>query len=200
MAVVSAPSGAGKTTLCREATRILPDLHFSVSLTTRPPRPEEVDGQDYRFVGAETFQAMVRDDQLLEYAEIHGAWYGTPKEPIGSFLTKGEDVILAIDHQGARALRQVLPSLVTIYLLPPSLEILATRLQARRTHSPAELARRLERAREEISHYPEYIYLIVNEKLDVACQQLTAIIMAERARVGRADRGWIHSELLKPAG
>ena len=189
--VVSAPSGAGKTTLCRELSRRLPPLHYSVSCTTRSPRPGETHGHDYLFVKDEEFIRMKSEGALLESATIHGASYGTPREPMLTLLREGTDVILDVDVQGARRVKEAVPAGVYIYLLPPSLDALSRRLRTRRADAPAEIERRLQAARDEMKHFREYTHLVVNDDYTVALQQLEAIIVAERARVSRVDPAWV---------
>lgn len=199
MFVVSAPSGTGKTTLCRDLSRHLSRLHYSVSCTTRATRPGEVHGQDYLFVKDEEFRRMEREGALLESAQIHGAWYGTPREPMLTLLREGTDVIVDIDVQGARRVREIVKDGVYIYLLPPSLEVLSTRLQARRSESPEQIARRLQAAREELAHVREYTHVVVNDDYPVAMKQLEAIVLAERARIERMDPAWVE-RLITPQG
>ncbi len=191
MFVVSAPSGTGKTTLCRDLSQHLSRLHYSISCTTRTPRPGEVHGQDYLFAKDGEFRRMEREGALLESAQIHGSWYGTPREPMLTLLREGTDVILDIDVQGARRVREAVKDGVYIYLLPPSLEVLSTRLQARRSESPEQIARRLQAARQELAHVREYTHAVVNDDYPVAMKQLEAIVLAERARIERMDPAWV---------
>lgn len=189
--IVSAPSGAGKTTLCRELSRQLPRLHYSVSCTTRTPRPGETHGHDYLFVTGQEFLRMRDEGAFLESATIHGSAYGTPREPMLTLLREGTDVILDIDVQGARRVKEAAREGVYIYLLPPSLDVLSQRLRMRRSDPPDEIARRLQAAREEMRHVHEYTHLVVNDDYAVALRQLEAIIVAERARVSRVDPAWV---------
>jgi guanylate kinase len=183
--VVSAPSGAGKTTLCREIRLRLPDLAYSVSVTTRPPRPGEIDGADFRFVGAPEFRAMLARGEFAEWATVHGNLYGTRARALEDALTTGRDVLLDIDTQGAAQLRARYPDAVLIFILAPSVKELEQRLRERRSDVDADIERRLVRAREEIVLWRQYDYLIVNRDVKEAMEQLESIILAERCRVAR---------------
>jgi guanylate kinase len=183
--VVSAPSGAGKTTLCREIRLRLPDLAYSVSVTTRPPRPGEIDGADFRFVGVSEFQAMLAHGEFAEWATVHGNLYGTRARALEDALATGRDVLLDIDTQGAAQLRARYPDAVLIFILAPSVKELEQRLRERRSNMDADIERRLVRAREEIALWRQYDYLIVNRDVKEAMEQLESIILAERCRVVR---------------
>jgi len=183
--VVSAPSGAGKTTLCREIRLRLPDLAYSVSVTTRPPRPGEMDGADFRFVGAPEFRAMLARGEFAEWATVHGNLYGTRARALEDALATGRDVLLDIDTQGAAQLRARYPDAVLIFILAPSVKELEQRLRERRSDMDADIERRLVRAREEIALWRQYDYLIVNRDVKEAMEQLESIILAERCRVAR---------------
>ena len=185
--VVSAPSGAGKTTLCREIRLRLPDLAYSVSVTTRPPRPGEIDGADFRFVGAPEFRAMLARGEFAEWATVHGNLYGTRARALEDALATGRDVLLDIDTQGAAQLRARYPDAVLIFILAPSVKELEQRLRERRSDMDADIERRLVRAREEIALWRQYDYLIVNRDVKEAMEQLESIILAERCRVTRLD-------------
>jgi guanylate kinase len=183
--VVSAPSGAGKTTLCREARLRVPDLAYSVSCTTRAPRPGEVDGSDFRFVSREAFLMMRERGELAEWASVHGNLYGTPARPLEAALHDGRDVLLDIDTQGATQLRTRYPEAVLVFVVAPSMAELKQRLRERRSDADQDIARRLARAREEIALWKEYDYLIVNRDVKEAMDQLMAVIQAERCRTTR---------------
>jgi len=185
--VVSAPSGAGKTTLCREIRLRVPDLAYSVSVTTRPPRPGEMDGVDFRFVGVPEFRAMLDRAELAEWATVHGNLYGTRARSLEDALALGRDVLLDIDTQGAAQLRGRYPDAVLIFILAPSVKDLEQRLRERRSDAEHEIARRLARAREEIALWRRYDYLIVNRDVKEALDQLESIILAERCRTARID-------------
>ncbi len=185
LVVVSAPSGAGKTTLCTEVRSVVPDLAYSVSYTTRPPRPGEVDGKDFHFVGVTAFKAMVERNEFAEWAVVHDNFYGTQAEPLERALAGGLDILLDIDTQGARQLRTRYPEAVSVFIVAPSLAALEQRLRERKSDAPQEIARRIARAREEIAAWRAYEYLIINRDLKEAVDQLAAIIQAERCRTGR---------------
>lgn len=188
--VVSAPSGCGKTTLLKKVMTDLPGLVFSVSHTTREPRPGEEDGRDYHFVNSEQFKE-IRDQQpsgFLEWAEVHGNYYGTSRQDVEARLAEGQDVILDIDVQGAKQIRQH-GALVTIFIAPPSLPELKRRLRSRGTESEESLAVRLANAGKEMQAADAYTYLIVNDKLDEAVRALKAVIIAERCRRRRGVDG-----------
>ena len=183
--VVSAPSGAGKTTLCREIRLRVPDLAYSVSVTTRPPRPGEMDGVDFRFVAVPEFRAMLDRGELAEWATVHGNLYGTRARSLEDALALGRDVLLDIDTQGAAQLRERYPDAVLIFVVAPSMRELEGRLKERKSDAPREIARRLARAVDEIAAWREYDYVIVNRHLDEALRQLACIIEAERCRTSR---------------
>jgi len=183
--VVSAPSGAGKTTLCREMRLRLHDLAYSVSVTTRPPRPGEIDGTDFRFVGEAEFRGLLAKNEMAEWATVHDNLYGTPAAPLETALREGRDVLLDIDTQGAAQLRARYPDAVLVFVVAPSIGDLEQRLRERRSDSEREIARRLQRAREEVMLWKRYDYLIVNRDVKEAMEQLESIIQAERCRVAR---------------
>jgi guanylate kinase len=183
--VVSAPSGAGKTTLCREIRQRLSDLAYSVSVTTRPPRPGELHGTDFRFVSEEQFRELLARNEMAEWATVHGNLYGTPASPLEAALRDGRDVLLDIDTQGAAQLRARYPDAVLIFVVAPSMAELEQRLRERRSDKEADIGRRLARARQEIALWRRYDYLIVNRDVKEAMEQLESIILAERCRVAR---------------
>ena len=193
MFVLSSPSGAGKTTLSRRLLTDDPDITLSVSATTRPPRPGEIEGRDYAFVSPERFAAMVRDDELLEWATVFGNRYGTPRGPVEAALHEGHDVLFDIDWQGTQQLQQTdaASDLVRVLILPPDLAELERRLQGRATDPAEVIAGRMARARDEISHWGEYDYILVNDDADLCLAELRAILKAERLRrkrqLGLAD-------------
>ncbi len=189
--VVSAPSGAGKTSLCEWSITAVPDLAHSVSHTTRAPRPHEVDGRDYYFVDEPTFRAMAERGEFAEWALVHGGLYGTSWAVLEGHFAAGRDVILDIDTQGAALLRQRFPEGVFIFIVPPSWDALEQRLRQRHSDTEGDIRRRLERAREEIRHYAEYQYVIVNDDFARAAEDLKAIIFAERRRSCRTDLGFL---------
>lgn len=180
--VVSGPSGAGKTTLLRRLLEEDSQVRFSVSMTTRPPRPGEREGVDYFFVNEEEFQRALEAGQLLEWAEVHGHRYGTPVQPVEEQRRQGYDVVLDIDVQGAKQVKERRPEAIGIFVYPPSWEVLEARLGRRGTEASTDLARRLEDARWELQQYRLFDYLLLNDDLETAYQHLRAIFLAERCR------------------
>ncbi len=180
--IVSAPSGAGKTSLVRALCERLEDVVMAVSHTTRPPRPGEVDGVDYHFVSREQFERMVRAGEFLEHAEVFGNHYGTSRQAVEKELAAGRDVILEIDWQGARQVREKMPEALSIFILPPSREALRERLTQRGQDSEAVIERRMAQAVAEMRHYDEYDYLVINDDFAVALEDLVTIFGAGRLR------------------
>jgi len=181
--VMSSPSGAGKTTLSRRLLAADPMITMSVSVTTRPPRPGEVNGKDYHFITQEEFARLRDRSDLLEYAEVFGTFYGTPKRPVTEALQAGRDVLFDIDWQGTQQLGAAMEDdLVRIFILPPSAEELRERLIGRAQDSASTVAKRMAKAADEISHWPEYDYVIVNENIEKAGAEVEAILTAERLR------------------
>lgn len=176
--VVSAPSGVGKTTIIQSILSSRPELRFSVSCTTRSPRPGEVDGKDYRFLDREDFLQGIRAGRFLEWAEVHGSYYGTDGEQVKEWTAAGLHVLLDIDVQGARQVRCAFPSAQTIFILPPSMEVLAERLKKRGTESAEQLALRLAAAKREMQESPWYDYIIVNDTLDEAIADFNSVLRA----------------------
>jgi guanylate kinase len=189
--VVSAPSGAGKTSLCRGITNSLEQLTHSISYATRKPRPGEIDGRDYYFVSQERFQNMIAAGDFAEWAEVHGNLYGTSRRVLDEMIAKGIDVILDIDTQGAAQIKSKYETAVFIFIMPPSLEILEERLRNRRSDDEPEIKKRLRRAREEIRDYTMYDYIIVNRDFDRALTELRSIVVAERSRTRLVNDSWI---------
>lgn len=185
--IISAPSGAGKTTLCRMAAAHFPEIRNSVSYTTRKPRPGEVNGRDYWFVEDEAFDRMVEGGEFLEYAGVYGRRYGTSKKDLEALLDQGWSVILEIDVQGADKVRRTLKGGVYIFILPPSLEACEQRLISRGKDSPEDIKKRLKIAEEEIRKAPLYDYLIVNDELDRAFEELKSVMIASRAATPRME-------------
>jgi guanylate kinase len=189
--ILSSPSGAGKTTL----TRLLMqdkalDLTLSVSVTTRAKRSSEVDGIHYRFIDLREFERMKTDGDLLEWAEVHGNGYGTPREPVEEVLAEGRDMLFDVDWQGARQMRERLgDDVVSIFVLPPSMRELRARLERRAEDSSATIDQRLESARHQIERWRGYQYVIVNDDLQRAYRDVVAIVTAERLRAARVDAG-----------
>lgn len=185
--VVSSPSGGGKGTLIRRVLNSVGNLSYSVSYTTRKPRNGEVEGREYFFVTPEKFEAMLRANEFLEWAPVHSKLYGTSRRQVSRDVSEGRDIILEVDVQGAASVRGLITDSVSIFILPPSLEILRQRLVARGTDSPAELELRLRNAPEELKEYKEFDYVIINDNVERAADQLTSIIEAERVRRARQE-------------
>ena len=186
--VLSSPSGAGKTTITRRLLERDPALSLSVSVTTRPRRPSEMDGRDYHFIDRAAFDRMVERGELLEHATVFENSYGTPRAPIDAAIVESRDVVTDIDWQGTQQLkRTVADDLVTIFVLPPSLAALEARLKTRAQDSDEVVAARMAKAREEMSHWSEYDYVIVNDDLQKSVEQAEAIVAAERIKRGRSD-------------
>lgn len=183
--VVSSPSGGGKGTLIQRVLNKVPNLSYSVSFTTRAPRNGEENGREYYFVAPEKFQHMVTADEFLEWAHVHGKRYGTHRGQVARELSAGRDIILEVDVQGAASIRALMADSVSIFILPPSFEILRQRLQARGTDSPEELDLRLRNAPTELQDYSAFQYVIINDDVDRAAAEMTAIVQAERARLSR---------------
>jgi len=181
--ILSSPSGAGKSTLSRMLMAWDPGLRFSVSATTRPPRPGEVEGRDYRFCARPDFEAMVAAGEMLEHAEVFGHLYGSPKGPVLAAVEAGTDTLFDIDWQGGQQISHAMRGdVVSVFVLPPSIAELDRRLRARAQDSAAVIAGRMARSRDEISHWAEYDYVLVNEDLDLTFERLTMILTAERLR------------------
>ena len=183
--VVSAPSGAGKTTLCHEIRSVLPDLAYSISHTTRQPRPGEINGKDFHFVSEAAFRDMVDRGEFAEWATVHGNLYGTGAKALEKLLAEGLDVLLDIDTQGARQLRARYPEGVYVFVAAPSMRELEQRLRERKSDAQQEIAQRMARARDEMRAWLEYDYLIINRDLKEAVNELAAVIQAERCRTKR---------------
>jgi len=183
--VVSSPSGGGKGTLIQRVLNKVPNLSYSVSFTTRAPRNGEVDGREYFFVTPKKFEEMVAADEFLEWAHVHGKLYGTARRQVVQEISQGRDIILEVDVQGAASVRTLIADSVSIFILPPSFEVLRQRLEARGTDSPEELDLRLRNAPTELKDYSAFQYVIINDDADRAADQMTAIVQAERARLSR---------------
>ncbi len=182
--VVSAPSGTGKTTLCRLVQQRIENLHFTVSYTTRERRANEVDGREYHFVSRERFEEMIAAGDFAEHANVYGNWYGTSLSELEVQRRAGRDLLIEIDVQGARAIKERFPESVLIFIHPPSFEVLRERLEGRGTDQPEVIERRLRVAAEELALMSTYDYLIENQELETACGDFGAVIQAERLRVG----------------
>ncbi|MEW6543565.1 MAG: guanylate kinase [Nitrospirota bacterium] len=198
--VVSAPSGAGKTTLCKELVSQVPGLRHSISCTTRKPRPGEVHGREYFFVEERVFQEMIQRNEFAEWAPVYGHLYGTPRQALADMMEQGLDVLLEIDAQGAMQIKKRFEDAVYIYILPPSIEVLRARLQQRGGDSPEEIQRRLQKVREEVWNYREYAYIVRNDDLKRALKELESIVTAERIRTKRLNIAWLEENFLLDRG
>jgi guanylate kinase len=190
--VLSGPSGVGKGTVCERLFLYRPSLQISTSLTTRPPRPGEVAGRDYDFTTPARFQELISEDAFLEWAVVHGHYYGTLKETVEENLARGTDLLLEIDVQGALQVRRRLAGAVLIFMAPPSMEALYMRIAGRATEDAAHMKRRLEAAQHELAAYCHYDYLVVNDRVEETAASISAIMEAEKCRVSRGARppGW----------
>ena len=185
--VISSPSGGGKGTLIRRLLDAVPGVSYSVSWTTREARPKEVDGVNYHFVTVEEFERMRDRGGFLEWAVVHGHLYGTARSVVEQELSEGHDIVLEIDVQGAEAVRAAFDSVVSVFILPPSFEVLRARLSARMTERRDELELRLSNARGEVEQYRRFDYVVLNDEVERAAAQLSGIVLAERARLSRQE-------------
>ena len=190
--VMSSPSGGGKGTLIDRTLKKVGDLSYSVSFTTRAPRNGEVDGREYFFVTPEKFEQMVAANEFLEWAHVHSKLYGTSRSQVAREISEGLDIVLEVDVQGAASIRSLMPDSVSVFILPPSFEVLRQRLLDRGTDSPEELDLRLRNAPTELKDYSAFQYLIINDDADRAADQLTSIVHAERARLHRQGPRVLH--------
>jgi len=186
--IVSGPSGTGKSTLCKDLQKLIPDIQFSVSYTTRLPRKDERPDEAYHFVSRETFTAMIDKGEFAEWAEIYGHLYGTPRSVIEQTLQEGTDLLFDIDGQGSQQLKKNYPRAITIFLIPPSLEALEKRLQKRETDSSAVIGERVAKACAEIAQARNYAYIIINNIYAQALQALHSIVLAEKHRGERMKK------------
>lgn len=198
--IISAPSGSGKSTIVNELRTQVSGLDFSVSWTTRGPRGSEQNSRDYQFTTREHFEEMIRQGEFLEYAEVFGNYYGTPRRALNDAFSRGKDLLLDIDVQGASQVRRKMPEAVSIFLMPPSPDILAYRLKSRSradgSVTDADINRRLAKAKQEIENYKEYGYILVNDILERAVEEMAAIVAAERYRRNGAVNGSADSQRL----
>jgi guanylate kinase len=195
--IVSAPSGAGKTTLCRKLVSSLPNLQFSVSYTTRQPRKGEVNDRDYTFINSQDFRLMADKGEFIEWAEVHGALYGTSRKRLEELLDSGNDVILDIDTQGAMQIKERYKEGIYIFILPPSLDTLKERLKNRMTDSKEEIGKRLGRAIAEIKTFNKYDYVIINDILEDALMEFEALVISQRVSIKKINPLWIKESFLK---
>lgn len=191
--ILSAPSGAGKTTLYNGLRKIYPEIKLSVSCTTRGRRPGEVNGRDYRFLSDAEFARLRRQGEFAEWAKVHDYFYGTPKKPLERCVRAGRDILLDIDVQGSRQIKKACPQAVSIFLLPPSLRELKRRLATRGTDGKETIRRRLANAQGEIGEIIHYDYFVVNREVQEAVRSLSAIVEAERARISRVSEWRLES-------
>ncbi|NGZ08244.1 MAG: guanylate kinase [Nitrospira sp. LK70] len=196
MYIISAPSGAGKTTLCKQIAASVSGLWHSVSFTTRKPRPGEEHGREYFFIEENVFHDMVARNEFLEYAHVYSNWYGTPLDPLMDKMEHGIDVLLEIDVQGALQIRKKFGDAVYIFILPPSMDILRSRLQGRGSDSQEEIVRRLQKVREEVWSFREYHYIIRNVDLTQSLHELQSVFVAERLRTKRMDMAWLERSFM----
>jgi guanylate kinase len=195
--IVSAPSGAGKTTLCRNVVASLPQLKFSVSYTTRQPRPGETPDADYTFISRGDFQSMIDRGEFIEWAEVHGERYGTSRQRLHEMIRSGYDVILDIDTQGAMQIKEKHSEGTYVFVMPPSMKVLRQRLRSRMTDSLQEIEKRLNRSVAEIKTYPAYDYVIINDTLGKAVREFEAIILSYRARTETINPLWVEERFFK---
>jgi guanylate kinase len=198
--VVAAPSGAGKTSLVKALMQCEPRIQFSVSYTTRKPRPTEIPGRDYHFVSAERFQEMVANDEFLEHAQVFDHWYGTGVRAVEEALANGEQLLLEIDWQGARQVRARLPQACSIFILPPSRRALEERLKSRSTDSDEVIQRRLRDAAQDLAHWSEFDHVVINDSFDQALKDLRAIVenRGERLAARRPEVVRLAATLTEP--
>lgn len=189
--IVSAPSGAGKTTLCHRLAAEVPGIRLSVSYTTRKPRKGEVNDRDYTFTDEKNFRRMIEEGDFTEWARVHGNFYGTSGKRLQDMMQEGVDVILDIDTQGAKQMRKNHKRGVYIFILPPSMDILLKRLKTRMSDSADDIDMRIKTASKEIKEYKNYDYVIVNDKIDTALAELKSVIISDRIRTDRLDQEWV---------
>jgi guanylate kinase len=185
--IISAPSGSGKSTLVHQLLKTIPNLAFSISYTTRQPRPGEVHGVDYNFISLNDYQERLARGDLLEHAEVHGNFYGTGRDAFESAIQQGQDLVLDIDVQGARQLKVAIPQAISVFVLPPSREVLEQRLRSRSQDSEETIQRRLRDAAEEVRNYTQYDFVLINRDIEEASARLATIVKAERQRKARME-------------
>ncbi len=194
--IISAPSGTGKTTLCKQLTANLPDLWHSVSYTTRKPRPGEEHGREYYFIDEQPFQEMIDRNEFVEWARVYGNLYGTPWKSLTEKIDQGIDVLLEIDVQGTMQVKKRFEDSVSIFILPPSIAVLRSRLQTRASDSPEEIQRRLQKVKEEVWSYREYAYIVRNDDLTRSLRDLESIFWSERLKTKRLNMTWIENNFI----
>jgi len=194
--IISAPSGTGKTTLCKQLATKIPGLWHSISYTTRKPRPGEEHGREYFFTDEAAFQAMIDRHEFVEWARVYGHLYGTPWKSLSDKIDHGVDVLLEIDVQGAIQVKKKFDDAVPIFILPPSMTVLRERLQSRASDSTEEIHRRLQKVKEEVWSYREYAYIVRNDDLNRSFQDLENIFLAERLKTKRLDMSWLEHNFI----
>ncbi|MDF2754603.1 MAG: gmk [Nitrospira sp.] len=194
--IISAPSGTGKTTLCKQLVANIPGLWHSVSYTTRTPRPGEEHGREYYFTDDTTFQAMIDRHEFVEWARVYGHLYGTPRRMVADKIEQGIDVLLEIDVQGALQVKKKFDDAVSIFILPPSMTVLRQRLLNRASDSSEEIQRRLQKVKEEVWSYREYAYIVRNDDLTRSLQDLESIFLGERLKTKRLNMAWIENNFI----
>jgi guanylate kinase len=194
--IISAPSGTGKTTLCKQLVANIPGLWHSVSYTTRTPRPGEEQGREYYFTDDTTFQAMIDRHEFVEWARVYGHLYGTPRRMVADKIEQGIDVLLEIDVQGALQVKKKFDDAVSIFILPPSMTVLRQRLLTRASDSSEEIQRRLQKVKEEVWSYREYAYIVRNDDLTRSLQDLESIFLGERLKTKRLNMAWIENNFI----
>ena len=194
--IISAPSGTGKTTLCKQLSTNIPGLWHSISYTTRKPRPGEEHGREYFFTDESIFQSMIDRHEFVEWARVYGHLYGTPRKMLADNIEQGIDVLLEIDVQGAMQVKKKFDDAVSIFILPPSMTVLRQRLQARASDSTEEIQRRLQKVKEEVWSYREYAYIVRNDDLTRSLRDLESIFLAERLKTKRLDMTWIENNFI----
>ena len=194
--IISAPSGTGKTTLCKQLTTKLPGLWHSISYTTRKPRPGEEHGREYYFIGEQPFREMIERNEFVEWAHVYGHLYGTPRKSLTEKIEQGIDVLLEIDVQGAMQVKKRFEDSVSIFILPPSMAVLKARLQTRASDTPEEIQGRLNKVKEEVWSYREYAYIVRNEDLGLSLRDLESIFWSERLKTKRLNMTWLENNFI----
>lgn len=194
--IISAPSGTGKTTLCKQLTANIPGLWHSISYTTRSPRAGEEHGREYFFTDEPTFQSMIDRHEFVEWARVYGHLYGTPRKTLADKIDQGIDVLLEIDVQGALQVKKKFDDVVSIFILPPSMTVLRQRLQSRASDTTEEIQRRLQKVKEEVWSYREYAYIVRNDDLTRSLRDLENIFLGERLKTKRLDMTWIENNFI----
>src|SRR5574341_1278414 len=194
--IISAPSGTGKTTLCKQLTSTVPGLWHSISYTTRKPRPGEEHGREYFFIGETEFQQMIDRNEFVEWARVYGNLYGTPRKTLTDQIEQGVDVLLEIDVQGAIQVKKKFEDAVSIFILPPSMQVLRSRLQNRASDTPEEILRRLQKVKEEVWSYREYAYVVRNEDLSQSLRELESVFLAERLKTKLLNMAWLEKNFI----